>query len=447
MTTKHPPQHPSMLFGLNNILGFYRSPLGFLSQLDSKYAGICQVKIGKQAITLVSDPRMVGQVLIEEPENFPKWRLHDEILAQYLDYDLGNESFDSNFYKTQRRIVQPAFHAKAIGSYIENIVHETFKAARVWTTDTQYDIVKQCTDLTLQVIAKVLFRLDVSDKLDAINSEVARIQTLVGREILNYFVLPRGLGKPTKRPKLTTLNALTDEALRSHLGPNLLGNDLLSMMLGALSQNNEVLDPHLARNILLMLLVSAYDTTATVLSSLISLISAYPAVEQRMLAEITSVIGNCPVESANLPQLSYTDMVIKEVLRLNPPVWLILREAAQTCDIGGFTVEEGSLLILSPYVTQRNTALFKHPTQFDPERFSPETAESMPRYSYFPFGLGAHYCIGQPLATTTLKVMLATLLPRFQWSQQGSYTMDMGDKLFHSKRYIQRMWLNRRSLN
>src|SRR5258708_34835878 len=205
MHIKSPPQPPNIAWGLNNIAAFYRSPLNFLLQLGNKYNGVCAIKIGKQAINLVSHPDLVSQVLVDQQDKFPKWRLHDELLAQYLDYDAGVSAFDSAFYKTQRRVVQPAFHARAIDSYVEGIVDETYQVSCQWPVDVEHDVVKQFAELSLQVIARVLFRINVFDRIGSINREVADVQTQVGRQILNFFVLPSWLPKSTSRPNLATI--------------------------------------------------------------------------------------------------------------------------------------------------------------------------------------------------------------------------------------------------
>jgi cytochrome P450 len=82
-------------------------------------------------------------------------------------------------------------------------------------------------------------------------------------------------------------------------------------------------------------------------------------------------------------------------------------------EIGGYQLARGSLVALSPYVTQRDPRWFPEPERFDPDRFAPGRAEDIPEYAYFPFGAGPHVCIGNTFAMMEITLVLATLVQRF----------------------------------
>jgi cytochrome P450 len=108
------------------------------------------------------------------------------------------------------------------------------------------------------------------------------------------------------------------------------------------------------------------------------------------------------------------EQVVKESLRLVPPTAaLINREAVAEVEIGGYLLPRGSLVILSPYVTQHDPRWFPEPERFDPGRFEPGRAEKIPEHAYFPFGAGPHVCIGNTFAMMEITLVVATLVQRF----------------------------------
>jgi cytochrome P450 len=116
----------------------------------------------------------------------------------------------------------------------------------------------------------------------------------------------------------------------------------------------------------------------------------------------------------DVPHLTYTEMVVAESIRLYPPAWAIGRRALVEHKIASYAVPANAIVLLSPFVTQRDARFFPEPARFDPERWTPEARQSRPQYSYFPFGGGARRCIGESFAWTETILVLATLASRWR---------------------------------
>ena len=145
------------------------------------------------------------------------------------------------------------------------------------------------------------------------------------------------------------------------------------------------------------------------------LLARHPDVESRLIEEIDSVLQSRPATFADLPQLRFTDMVVKEAFRLYPPVWALFgREAAAKVELGGFTVPKGAKMMIFPWGLHRNPRYFADPEKFDPARFAPERAGELTPDAYIPFGLGPHLCIGSGFATMQIVLTVATVLQRFR---------------------------------
>jgi cytochrome P450 len=188
--------------------------------------------------------------------------------------------------------------------------------------------------------------------------------------------------------------------------------DLLSLlMLTRDEETGEQMDDKQLRDEVLTMLVAGHETTATTLSWTFALLAQHPNVEQTLQAELARVLGGRIPTMADLPQLSYTRMVIDEVLRLYPPVYIFSRKVMKEDTIGGYRIPAGSSVDISPYITHRHPAFWDRPDAFEPERFAGELRH---RFAYFPFSSGPRQCIGNNFALTEMQLVLATIAQRYQ---------------------------------
>ena len=124
---------------------------------------------------------------------------------------------------------------------------------------------------------------------------------------------------------------------------------------------------------------------------------------------------------ADLPRLSYAEMVIKETMRLYPSAWLIGREAIQDCEIGGHRIKAGSSLIMSQWLKHRDPRYFRDAASFMPERWRGEETKQLPKFVYFPFGGGPRVCIGNSFAMMEAVLVLATVSQKFRLTASPGY--------------------------
>jgi cytochrome P450 len=125
--------------------------------------------------------------------------------------------------------------------------------------------------------------------------------------------------------------------------------------------------------------------------------------------EAVEVLDGSPFAFEDLHRLKYTGMVVEEVMRLFPPVWLIPRRAQGPDEVGPFRVPAGADVVVCPYLLHRHPDFWDDPERFDPERFDPDKATSRNRYSYIPFGAGPRFCIGNNLGMMEAAIVLATV--------------------------------------
>jgi cytochrome P450 len=195
------------------------------------------------------------------------------------------------------------------------------------------------------------------------------------------------------------------------------------------------------RDEVLTIFLAGYETVANALTWTWYLLSQNPDVEQKLHAELGEVLGGRAPSVADLPNLSYTSMVIDESMRLYPPAWSIGRSPVADDEVLGFKIPKGANVMMSQWLTHRHPDFWENPDRFDPERFAPERAANRPRYSYFPFGGGQRQCIGNTFALTEAKLILATIAQRFRLRMIAGQLVEMNPLVTLRPRYGLKMML------
>ena len=159
-----------------------------------------------------------------------------------------------------------------------------------------------------------------------------------------------------------------------------------------------------------------HDTTAAALTWALQMIGSYPDVQKKLHEEIDQVFGSSDrqLKSEDLGELKYLECVIKETLRLYPPVPFISRDVTEDQVISGLTVPKGAVATIFIYGLHRDEKYFPQPDKFIPERFQPQSGLNLHPFAYMPFSAGKRNGIGQRFAMMEEKIVLANILRRFE---------------------------------
>ncbi len=416
MTTLRVPGPPPRWPG-GSILGMRREPLGFLQDLAATYGDVARFTLGQQAMFLVNHPDHIRDVLVTHQRNFTKGRGLERAKRMLGEGLLTSEG---EFHLRQRRLAQPAFHRKRIASYGATMVHYAAQTDAGWqlTPGAAVNMLEEMAHLTLSIVGKTLFDADVTGESQqvgaALNTAISlfNIATLPFADLLDRLPLPSTRRFLAARAQLdTTIYRIINE--RRAQGED--RGDLLSMLL--LSQDEQgtgTMSDEQLRDEAMTIFLAGHETTANALTWTWYLLDQHPAVAARLHAELDAVLAGRAPTMADLPLLPYTEMVVAESMRLYPPAWIIGRRAIADFELGGYTIPARSIVVMSPYVTQRDARFFPDPTRFDPERWTAAARESRPKFSYFPFGGGSRQCIGEQFAWMEGSLVLATLAQRWR---------------------------------
>lgn len=397
-----------------HLLMYRRDPLNFLLRNAREYGDLVRIQLARWFIFQVNHPDDVQQVLTKQAHKFYKAVIYKSTLSEYL----GNGLLvsDGDFWKRQRQLAQPAFHTKRIQAYADVMSEYTQRMLAKWADGQRRDIAREMMRLTLYIVAKTLFDADVSGERHKVAKALEVLLHSVIEESQIIVRLPDWVPTPARARKywsIDTLHDITMGIIKERRASGEDKGDLLSMLLLAEGEGGDRMTDEQVRDEALTLFLAGHETTANALTWALYLLTQHPQIAQRLRDEVDGVLGKRVVTLADLPQLTYTEQVLKEAMRLYPPAWGFARQAVEDVTFAGYDFPKRTNFIIIPYVIHRDPRWFADPERFDPERFNAQNEPNITRYAYLPFGGGPRICIGNSFAMMEAKIILASIMQRF----------------------------------
>ncbi len=384
------------------------------------YGDVAHFRVGPIRAYLVNHPDLLRELLIGKADLIRKLPHQMKVMGQIE----GNGMLvsDGEHWRRQRRLLQPAFHARRIERLVGEAVEETVRTMQAWRAGQTIEIVPAMTDLSMVIMAKSFFGLDLSTEAPQFRQIVRDVSEALLLEMRRMVRLPRWSITPIGRRKwraIDALDALVWDLIRRQRGAVAAeGDSLLGILLRSIDPESgaPAMTEREARDEAVTMFNAGHDTTAAALAWILYAIAAHPEVSERLRAEVQTVLGGATPDANDIARLPYVEAVVNEAMRLYPPTWsLFTRQATQAFELGGWRIPAGGWLIAMPWVTHRDARFFADPLKFDPDRFLPPRAGTIPRFAYFPFGIGGHTCLGMRLATVEMVAMVAAMSQRWRF--------------------------------
>lgn len=428
-----PPGPRGGLLPGGQLLPFRIRPLAYVTRMTREHGDHVLLRLGPQKAVIVSHPESVREVLVVQDRKFVKGRGLERTKALLGEGLLTSEG---ELHRRQRRLVNPAFHHERIAAYGRVMADHAERASASWRDGQDLDLSEAMMRLTLAIVARTLFDTDVGTEAGEIGEALTTVMNGFPLLMMPFSDWIMKLPVPPVQNLYKARGRLDAVIYRMIAERRLEGSahgDLLSMLLeardtegsedgeapgrgGAASHHGGGMSDRQVRDEAMTIFLAGHETTANALSWTWYLLARHPQAAARLHAELDEVLGGRPPAPEDLARLVFTERVLCESMRLYPPAWVIGRRAIEDVEIAGYRIPKDAIVLVSPYVVQRDARWYEDPLRFDPDRWTSEARAARHRFAYFPFGGGSRQCIGEGFAWMEGILVIAAIARRWSFS-------------------------------
>lgn len=370
---------------------------------------------------VINHPEGIKRVLVDNHRNYGKNTRGYAMLSIALGQGLVTSQ--GTHWRRQRRIAQPAFHHQRISRLLGTMDTAAGALVSRWLAEAD-DPVKVIDEdmmrVTLEIVGRALLSIDLSDQSEEVGNAVTVLLNETVWRITHPWALP--LTIPTRRNRrlkvsLTRMHELVANIIAERRrGPA--REDLLSMLMAAKDEETgAAMTDEQLRDEILTMVSAGHETTAVAMTWAFDYLAEDETTRRRLYNEANALLDERPLDLERLARLKWTEAVLKETMRLRPPVWMLARSVSEDDVILGYPIPAGAIVFLPQFILHRDPRFWDEPEAFRPERFLGDAAKAISRHVYFPFAEGPRVCIGQAFAMMEAKTLLARLVHRFDWAR------------------------------
>lgn len=396
------------------------NPIGYMETSAQRYGEIFAGRVGGKykPLVFVSNPAALQQILTNDTKEFTAPGDLNEILKPLL----GNYSvimLDGDRHRRQRQLLMPPFHGERMRAYGDLICNITEQAMSKLTPGKFFSARNVMQDISLEIILSTVFGIHQGERFQKLINLLGSITDVFKSPLTSSFLffpsLQKDLGPWSPWGYFNRIQQQIDEILYAEIQERRAQNDLsrtdiLTLLMSARDEAGEPMTDLELHDELLTLLFAGHETTATAMAWALYWVHHLPEVGAKLLQELDT-LGKNPDPTA-IARLPYLTAVCQETLRIYPVGMLTFpRVVEKPMTMMGYDLEPETILMGCIYLTHHREDLYPEPKQFKPERF---LERQFSPYEYLPFGGGSRRCIGLALAQFEMRLVLATILSRYQ---------------------------------
>lgn len=393
------PPSPTLAPGLQK-LGWIVRPEALMLRSRAEVGPAFTLELPIGPAVFVSDPAAVKEVFTGDPERFRAGEGN-----QPLEPILGPASLlllDGATHLRRRRLLLPPFHGERLAGWESEMARVAVTDVASWPRDVPFALEPRMRAITLEIILRLVFGLAEGPRHDELRTRFARLLPRGAGNLALVPALRRELGGRSPWGRFMANVRAIDAVLHSEIAERREAGDLaertdvLSLLLGARDEDGEPLSAAELRDELMTLLLAGHETTATALAWTFELLFRHPAAYGALIAD---------------PGGPWLDAVATEVLRLRPPLPVVVRKLSARTTVAGFDLPAGTRVAPCIFLAHREPASYPEAAAFRPERFLEEGPQT---YAWLPFGGGTRRCVGAAFAQLELRTVLRTVLEHVQ---------------------------------
>lgn len=391
-------------------------------------------------LTFLNHPKAVQELLTNDRKTFLALGCSNRILAPLLgDYSII--MLDGDRHKRRRQLLMPPFHGERMRAYGQLISQLATAAFDQLPVNRPFSARTVMQEISLQIILQVVFGLTEGDRClqlkDLLASLLDLFRSPLSSSFLFFPVLQKDIGAWSPWGKFMREQQQIDALIYAEIAERRKKGegdriDILSMLMAARDEAGQPMTDQELRDELMTLLFAGHETTATAMSWALYWVHHLPTVREKLLQELAT-LGENP-DPMDVFRLPYLTAICNETLRIYPVAMLVFPRVVQTpVTLLGHSLAPNTTVVACIYLLHHREDIYPNPKQFRPERF---LERQFTPYEFIPFGGGARRCIGEALAMFEMKLVLATILARYELalaSAQQEYPRRRGVTLAPAK--------------
>jgi cytochrome P450 len=406
-----PPRYREKKF-----MNFLRNPSDFLYNdtiaPNGEYADIFRFEIFFRRVIVCAHPDCAKHILVDNHRNYGKSDAF-KVIGQMLGNGLLNSEGD--FWKKQRRLIQPAFHKQRL-ELVANITVEATERLlqnNLLLRTEKVDFAREMVALTIEIVTKALFGSTISASVGEVWSKMNLVNKVGIKRIRNPFAAPKWVPTAENREVeavVQMIDRVTMEIIenRRNTQPE---DDLLQMLLDVQDEDTgERMSDRQIRDEVITLFVAGHETTVNAIAWAVYELGKNADIYAKAKAEVQTVIGDRKASFDDVMRMPYLANIINETMRLYPPAYAIPRISLEDDEILGYRIPKKTNIMLNVFAIHRHPKYWEEPLVFRPERFENIDLKGDRKYTFFPFGGGPRICIGNNFALMEMTLVLAVLL-------------------------------------
>ncbi|MEM7112114.1 MAG: cytochrome P450 [Chloroflexota bacterium] len=407
------------------MIRFFSDPIGILQTLHKEHGDIASLNRGDLSFVCAFGPEHNQQLLSNARafHNFAELPVPLPQDSAALRFNTNLTAMNGKLHRQQRRLMMPAFHKKTVDSYRDDMVAVAEHHFAKWPINGRFDLKQALIDLTLDVMMKSLFGLEIDGNGSSLGHLAMEFLTRITS--MGVMAFPVNLpGTPFNR-FLTFCEEMEQEFLkiiRERRAMKERPRDVLSILIDTHDEDGANLTDEELVGQTGLLFVAGHETTAFTLIWTLFLLMQHPRVYANLLDELEGKVQGRYPTIAELNDLPLLDAVLKESMRLIPATpFLFVRRGTEPFQLGSYQFPADAKVIVSPLVTHHMPELYPEPERFKPERWFSIKPTA---FEYLPFGAGPRMCIGAGFATLEAKLVLSAVVQRFRLTLADNLQVD-----------------------
>ncbi len=430
------PRLLPIIGSFNTTVMFLREPVLNMFQLYKTYGPIVSLPLFNMPSILTFTPEY-NRVILSDPNNFyvNDSRTGTPFIpadSAWARVSMGLTAMNGEIHNQRRKLMLPAFHKKRIEAYRDTMIDCTERHLHQWRVGEVRNMLNEVQQIAMRIAMEALLGLDPEHDGRITQQHIEMWLHLAASPglLLFPFNLP---GLP--RRQIMRISELIEQDIRAIIARKrsncTADQDVLAMLIAARDEDGRGLSDEELVGQTLMLIAAGHATTAHTMAWVLLMLEQHPRVLADLLDELDKVVQGGVPTLEQLPQLTLLDAVIKETLRLFPPILWLARTSMRSFELGPYSLPAGVRLFFSPAITHRLPEIYAQPDRFLPERWTNFTPGP---YEYIPFGGGPRRCIGAEFALMELKLVLPLILQRYRLSIPHGTRLKRGGAFFSAPR-------------